>query len=73
VNFVGIGLDVEQGKRENAKKQLQAFTERLITQNNRCQSCHKIDELKHYVESESIFSHREFGRKLGTGVDSKYT
>ena len=56
VNFVGIGLDVEQGQKENAKKQLQGFRARFQTLKDTCQSCHKKEEeMKHYVD-QGVFS-----------------
>ena len=53
-NFVGIGLDVEQGQKENAKKQLQSFHSRFQALKNTCQSCHKKEEMKHYVDQKVI-------------------
>lgn len=55
VNFVGIGLNVEQGQKENAKKQLQAFNARFKTLKSTCQSCHKKEVMKHYVD-QRVFS-----------------
>ena len=55
VNFVGIGLDVEQGQKENARKQLHDFNERFQALKNTCQNCHKKEEMKHYVD-QRVFS-----------------
>jgi cytochrome c556 len=55
VNFVAIGLNIEQGQKENARKQLQAFKARFQTLKSICQNCHKKEEIKHYVD-QTIFS-----------------
>ncbi len=55
VNFVGIGLDVQQGQGENAKKQFQAFKERFQALKKTCQNCHKEEERKSYVD-QRVFS-----------------
>jgi cytochrome c556 len=54
VNFVGIGLDVEQGQKENARKQLQAFNARFRALQNTCRNCHKKEEIKHYVDQRVL-------------------
>jgi cytochrome c556 len=53
-NFAGINLNVEQGQKDNAKKQLQDFNARFQALKNTCQSCHKKEEMKHYVDQEII-------------------
>jgi len=53
-NFAGINLDVEQGQKDNAKKQLQGFNARFQALKNTCQSCHKKEEMKHYVDQKII-------------------
>lgn len=54
VNFVAIGLNVEQGQKENAIKQLQAFNARFQALKNTCQNCHKKEEMKHYVDQRVL-------------------
>jgi hypothetical protein len=55
VNFVAIGLNIEQDQKENARKQLQAFNERFKALKSICQNCHKKGEIKHYVD-QTVFS-----------------
>jgi cytochrome c556 len=55
VNFVAIGLNVGQGQKENARKQLQAFNARFKALKGICQNCHKKGEIKHYVD-QTVFS-----------------
>jgi len=53
-NFAGIIFDAEQGQKDNAKIQLQAFNARFQALKNTCQSCHKKEEMKHYVDQQVI-------------------
>jgi cytochrome c556 len=50
VNFNGIDLDVSQGQKEKARRQLQAFTARFQVLKNTCQNCHKTEEINAYVD-----------------------
>jgi len=53
-NFAGIGLDVEQGEKENAKKQMQAFKARFQALKSTCQHCHEKRAMPHYADQEVI-------------------
>lgn len=49
VNYWAISLDVGQGQKKNAQKQLQAFNERFQTLKETCGSCHNT-ERKYYID-----------------------
>jgi hypothetical protein len=51
-NLTGIGVDLEQGQKENALKQLQGFDARFQTLKETCAVCHESDR-KYFVD-ESI-------------------
>lgn len=51
-NFVGIGVDVDQGQKENAQKQFQGFNARFQALEETCVSCHDT-ERKYYID-ESV-------------------
>jgi len=50
VNFVGIGLDLVQGQKENAQKQLQGFKARYEVMKETCEECHGAEERKYYTD-----------------------
>jgi hypothetical protein len=58
-NFTGIGVDLQQGQKENALKQFQGFKARFGTMKEICQECHddkeKKTERKYYVD-ESVMA-----------------
>jgi cytochrome c556 len=51
-NFVGIGVDLEEGQIENAQKQFQGFNARFQALKETCWNCHDT-ERKYYID-ESI-------------------
>ena len=48
-NFAGIGLNIERGQKEKARKQVQGFNARFQTLKTTCGRCH-IGEIKHYTD-----------------------
>lgn len=64
-NFTGIGVDLEQGQVENARKQFQGFNARFQALKESCGSCHNT-ERKYYVD-ESVQS---LIAKLGQALEA---
>jgi cytochrome c556 len=52
-SLTGISVDLAEGQKENARKQLQAFKMRFQTMANMCEECHGADPRKYYVD-ESV-------------------
>jgi cytochrome c556 len=52
-SLTGISVDLAEGQKENARKQLQAFKMRFQTLKNVCEECHGADPRKYYVD-ESV-------------------
>jgi hypothetical protein len=48
-SFTGVGNDLEQGQRDNARAQLKAFKARFVALQGACQGCHE-SERHHYVD-----------------------
>ena len=72
-NFTGIGVDLQQGQKENALKQFQGFKARFGTMKETCQECHddkeKKTERKYYVD-ESVMAMID---KLGQALNAPTT
>ena len=70
-NFVGIGVDVEQGQRENAQKQFQAFKARFQTMKETCGHCHDT-ERKYYIDETVEDLIEKLGQALSaSSIDPK--
>jgi cytochrome c556 len=52
-SLTGISVDLAEGQKENARKQLQAFKMRFQTLKTVCEECHGADPRKYYVD-ESV-------------------
>jgi cytochrome c556 len=52
-SLTGISVDLAEGQKENARKQLHAFKMRFQTLKNVCEECHGADPRKYYVD-ESV-------------------
>lgn len=62
-NFVGIGLDLEQGQKENAVKQFEGFKARFEALKDACSECHDSPR-KYYVDDEVMGMIDELGRMV---------
>jgi cytochrome c556 len=49
-NMAGVGIDLEQGQKENAQKQLAGFKARFAVFKETCQACHD-SERKYFVDA----------------------
>ncbi len=49
VNFVGIGVDLQQGQLENAQQQFQGFNARFQALKKTCETCHDTDRM-YYID-----------------------
>lgn len=65
-SFTGLGVDLAQGQRENARKQLAGFKARFETMADGCIVCHDT-ERKYYVDSEIT----DMISRLGLELDKK--
>lgn len=63
-SFVGIILDVQQGQRENAQKQLKGFNARFPALMETCLTCHET-ESKYYVDESVRALIDKLGQALG--------
>lgn len=52
-SLTGISVDLAEGQKDNARKQLQAFKTRFQTLKNVCEECHGVNPRKYYVD-ESV-------------------
>lgn len=52
-SLTGISVDLAEGQKDNARKQLQAFKMRFQTLKNVCEECHGANPRKYYVD-ESV-------------------
>lgn len=62
-NFSGIGVDLQQGQPEAAKKQYQEFAQRFAAHAGICVSCHKT-ERRYYITAEIQTSIKNLGALL---------
>jgi cytochrome c556 len=70
-SFTGIGVDVEQGQIENAKRQLYGFRERFEALEETCMNCHDT-ERHYYVDQGTITLIDKLDQALHTSpVDQK--
>ncbi len=76
-NFTGIGLDLQQGQKENALKQFQGFKARFGTMKETCQECHddkeKKTERKYYVDESVMALIDKLGQILNAPVTDPKT
>lgn len=75
-NLTGIGLDLQQGQKENALKQFQGFKARFGAMKEVCQECHddkeKKTERKYYVDESVMTLIDKLGQALNAPtIDSK--
>jgi hypothetical protein len=52
-NMTGIGVDLQEGQPDNARKQLSAFESRFQTMKQTCAACHE-QERRYYVNDEVL-------------------
>ncbi len=70
-NFAGIIVNVEQGQKENAQRQLQGFNARFQALKEICWTCHQA-EPKYYVDDSVQALVDYMGQVLGeASIDSK--
>jgi hypothetical protein len=70
-NFAGIIVDVEQGQKENAQRQLQGFNARFQALKKICWNCHQT-EPKYYVDEGVQALVDRMGQALGeASIDPK--
>jgi cytochrome c556 len=53
-NFVGIGLDLQQGQQKNAQKQFDGFNARFKALKETCKTCHGENDQRKYYVDESV-------------------
>lgn len=70
-NFVGIGVDVEEGQVENAQQQFQGFNARFQALKGTCRNCHDT-ERKYYIDEGGQALIDELGQALSEpAIDPK--
>lgn len=65
LSFVGIGVDLEQGHRDNAREDFEALNARYQTLKETCGTCHET-ERKYYVDQSVQALIDELGAELRT-------